>query len=72
MRRTDRLLRDRSREIHNVAIDERTALSGLCGMTHLPSGRTCTLPAGHPGGCAFALAGRITQPGAQRRPIGRG
>jgi hypothetical protein len=71
MGQTDRSLLDRSREIHNATIDERTALAGLCGMTHLPSGRTCTLPAGHPGGCAFALTGRITPPGAQRLPIGQ-
>jgi hypothetical protein len=66
MDRTERYLLDRSREIHNATIDERTALSGRCGMTHLPSGRTCTLPAGHRGGCAFSHTGRITPPAVQR------
>jgi hypothetical protein len=43
---------DRS-DIHNVSVDEHVALAGLCGFVHLPTGRTCVLPARHPGSCAF-------------------
>jgi hypothetical protein len=40
-------------DIHNVSVDEHVASAGLCGFTHLPSGRTCVLPARHPGSCSF-------------------
>jgi hypothetical protein len=40
-------------DLHNASIDEHVAQAGLCGFTHLPSGRTCVLPARHPGSCAF-------------------
>ena len=44
---------ERDREVHNTSIDEQVAAAELCGMTHLPSGRTCTRPASHTGGCSF-------------------
>jgi hypothetical protein len=44
---------ERDREVHNTSIDEQVAAAELCGMTHLPSGRTCVLPANHTGGCSF-------------------
>jgi hypothetical protein len=40
-------------DIHNVSVDEQVAQAGLCGFMHLPSGRTCVLPARHPGSCSF-------------------
>jgi hypothetical protein len=40
-------------DIHNASVDEGVAEAGLCGFTHLPSGRTCVLPARHPGSCSF-------------------
>jgi hypothetical protein len=43
---------DRS-DIHNASVDEAVAEAGLCGFTHLPTGRTCVLPARHPGSCSF-------------------
>jgi hypothetical protein len=42
------------RDVHNVAVDEATAGRPLCGMMHLPTGRTCTLPERHHGACYFA------------------
>jgi hypothetical protein len=49
-------------DIHNASVDEGVAEAGLCGFTHLPSGRTCVLPARHPGSCSFA-----PHPEAKRR-----
>jgi hypothetical protein len=40
-------------DIHNASVDEVVAQAGLCGFMHLPSGRTCVLPARHPGSCSF-------------------
>jgi hypothetical protein len=40
-------------DIHNVSVDEMVARAGLCGFIHLPTGRTCILPARHPGSCSF-------------------
>lgn len=51
---------DRS-DIHNVSVDEHVARAGLCGFMHLPSGRTCVLPARHPGSCAFQPRPRAQQ-----------
>jgi hypothetical protein len=39
--------------VHNPSVDEAFALRGACGQTHLPTGRTCVLPRGHRGSCAF-------------------
>lgn len=43
---------DRS-DIHNASVNAEVAQSGLCGFTHLPTGRTCILSARHGGGCRF-------------------
>jgi hypothetical protein len=40
-------------DVHNASVDEHVAQAGLCGFMHLPSGRTCVLPARHSGSCAF-------------------
>jgi hypothetical protein len=40
-------------DIHNVSVDETVAGAGLCGFIHLPTGRTCILPARHSGSCRF-------------------
>lgn len=37
----------------NPSIDDRAVAAHLCGMTHLPTGRTCRLPARHSGSCDF-------------------
>lgn len=36
--------------------DEDAAKQGLCGMTHLPTGRVCHLPARHHESCSFDAA----------------
>jgi hypothetical protein len=38
-------------EVHNPCVDEDLARSGACGLTHLPTGRTCTLRRCHSGPC---------------------
>ncbi|MDQ1742377.1 MAG: hypothetical protein QOE23_716 [Pseudonocardiales bacterium] len=38
---------------HNVETNTAASDAELCGMTHLPNGRVCLLPKGHPGGCDF-------------------
>lgn len=40
-------------DCHNVSIDVAFADAGLCGMTHLQSGRVCVRPARHTGSCDF-------------------
>jgi hypothetical protein len=48
------------RDLHNVSVDFAAASEGLCGFTHMPSGRVCRLPDRHAG------------PGDLRpRPVGR-
>ncbi len=39
--------------IHNSNENAAAADAGLCGRTHLASGRLCLLPERHPGGCDF-------------------
>jgi hypothetical protein len=60
---------DRPREIHNTCIDEQLARAERCGMTHLPTGRRCTLPAHHPSGCAFQPADRSRPPAEPRSAL---
>ena len=52
--RGDNAASGRERELHNAAISEKVADAALCGIVHLPSGRTCTLPGAHAGSCRFA------------------
>jgi hypothetical protein len=40
-------------DLHNPEIDDDAADAGLCGMTHLPTGRCCRLPVHHAGSCRF-------------------
>jgi hypothetical protein len=40
-------------DVHNVSVDGELAAAGLCGMTHLPTGRVCVRPARHLGSCDF-------------------
>lgn len=48
-------------DLHNAAVDLRSAEEGRCGAVHLASGRVCTRPARHSGSCEF-----------QPRPAGSG
>jgi hypothetical protein len=43
----------RRTDLHNSEIDDDAAYAGLCGMTHLATGRCCLLPARHIGSCRF-------------------
>jgi len=40
-------------DVHNVNVNSAAAAQGLCGFTHLASGRVCRLPSRHSGACAF-------------------
>jgi hypothetical protein len=40
-------------QTHNSATNSDAADDQLCGMTHLPTGEICTLPARHAGSCDF-------------------
>jgi len=39
--------------MHNASIDEDAAKAGACAQVHLPTGRMCTLAAGHSSSCDF-------------------
>jgi hypothetical protein len=47
-------------DLHNINIDFAIASAGLCGFTHLDSGRVCLLPHRHHGLCK--LQDRPRQP----------
>jgi hypothetical protein len=38
-------------DLHNLSVDFAAARAGLCGFTHLYSGRVCHLPHRHSGPC---------------------
>ncbi len=38
---------------HNASVNKELAEAGLCGMTHLATGRVCVRPARHSGSCDF-------------------
>ncbi len=40
-------------DVHNVSVDGELAAAGLCGMTHLATGRVCVRSARHLGSCDF-------------------
>ena len=42
--------------MHNSSVNEVAAREGKCAQVHLPTGRRCTLPHGHPGSCDFIWA----------------
>jgi hypothetical protein len=52
---------------HNASVDQAVAAAGLCGFMHLPSGRTCVLPARHPGSCSFQPHSQAKQQAERRR-----
>ena len=41
----------RRHDLHNSSIDFQAATEGLCGFTHIPTGRVCRLRCRHPGPC---------------------
>jgi hypothetical protein len=56
----DRIGVRRRLDLHNISIDFAAASAGLCGFTHLDSGRVCHLPHRHHGRCQ--LQDRPRQP----------
>lgn len=40
-------------DLNSLHVREDVARAGRCANVHLPTGRTCTLPARHPGSCEF-------------------
>lgn len=46
-------------ELHNSVCNEYVAMAGMCGFVHLPTGRTCLLPARHPGPCQLTRPDEI-------------
>jgi len=40
-------------DLRTLHVREDVAMVGRCANVHLPTGRTCTLPARHPGSCHF-------------------
>ena len=57
-------------DLHNISIDFAAASAGLCGFTHLDSGRVCQLPHRHHGRCQ--LLDRPRQPAARAAGVLRG
>lgn len=51
-------------DVHNVAIDERTAGAHLCGMFDLRRGYTCIRPVHHRDSCRFVPAASALDPTA--------
>lgn len=43
------------KDLHNSSVSFAAAVVGLCGFTHLASGRTCVLRYGHPGPCHLEI-----------------
>lgn len=58
----------RTSAMHNASVDEAAAMQGECAQVHLPTGRRCTLPHGHPGSCEFIWADLV---GLRREPLAR-
>jgi len=54
-------------EMHNAAIDEDAVRDGACAQVHLPTGRMCTLRAGHSVSCDFVSADQADASIAQRK-----
>jgi hypothetical protein len=57
-------------DLHNISIDFAAASAGLCGFTHLDSGRVCHLPHRHHGPCQ--LPDRPRQPAERAAGVLRG
>jgi hypothetical protein len=54
-------------EMHNASIDEDAARDGACAQLHLPTGRMCTLVAGHSASCDFVAADQADAALAQHK-----
>ena len=61
-------------EMHNASVDEDAARQGACAQVHLPTGRMCILPHGHPGSCDFipADAAYVSLPAHRSTGAGKG
>ena len=61
-------------EMHNASVDEDAARQGACAQVHLPTGRMCILPHGHPGSCHFiaADAAYVSLPAHRSTGAGKG
>ena len=57
-------------DLHNISIDFAAASAGLCGFTHLNSGRVCQLPHRHHGPCQLPDPSR--QPAERAASVLRG
>jgi hypothetical protein len=59
------------RDLHNISIDIAAALDGLCGFTHIPSGRVCRMPHRHSGPCELSggPAGPSRRRISRQRPL---
>ena len=53
--------------MHNASTDEDAARDGACALVHLPTGRMCTLRAGHSVSCDFVSADQADSTLAQRK-----
>ena len=53
--------------MHNSSIAEDAAKAGACAQLHLPTGRMCTLKAGHSESCSFAAPDQADAALAQRK-----
>jgi hypothetical protein len=42
-------------DLHNSSVSFAAAVVGLCGFTHLATGRTCVLRYRHPGPCQLEI-----------------
>lgn len=53
-------------DLHNLNVDFDAASRGLCGFTHLASGRVCRLPNRHAGACQFGVDHHRDKPPTHR------
>ncbi len=52
-------------DLSSLHVREDVAMAGRCANVHLPTGRTCTLPARHPGSCQFVEPEDVEQAAAR-------
>ncbi|RYV51303.1 hypothetical protein [Pengzhenrongella frigida] len=55
---------------HNVSVDEGRRHAGVCAQLHLPTGRMCTLPHGHPDSCEFVAPDQVDASLARQQRVG--
>jgi hypothetical protein len=58
---------ERETAVHNASVDEDKRQQGVCAQVHLPTGKMCTLPNGHPGSCDFVAPDQVDASLAQQR-----